>query len=181
MRYCAVCLNIALLLSVYPTQLPATEPLGHLSLQFGGESSEWVTQLREVRGKLRHSARLRKRNLVDEIEITAYPADSAVRERFAISIVFSRALDPDETPDYSRPTDITIVRLLGSVADPRWEARDIDMDYSFQEASDTEGALTGQFTATLCHSEGPYDDPDEASCLPASGKIETIVHIDADD
>ncbi|AVO38795.2 hypothetical protein [Pukyongiella litopenaei] len=157
------------------------DTLGTLSFEFEGAKSEWITRSREVRGKLRHSATLTKGSLLDTIDVTAYPEEAAIRERFAISMVFSRLLTENGSSEYGRPTGTTIIRLLGGITGPRWEARDISVSFDLTETSEAEAMLVGSFEGVFCYLEKVYATAQEDSCRPGSGAFHTRLVIENDE
>lgn len=166
--------------------LAATEPLnaetlGQIGLVVDGEATGWITESREIRGKLRHSATLEKGKLFDTIELTGNAEAEGSRERLKITMIFSHGPIAKSISEYGRPTDTTIIRLLGDVTGPRWEARDIGIDFAVTERSETEADLTGTFQGVFCYHEEIYADPKEDSCRPGTGEFETVLVIERDD
>ncbi len=159
----------------------SADTLGELSFEAGGETTRWQIISREVRGRIRNSATLSKGDLFDQFEITAYAVEPNSNERFNISLVFGRPIGAPTAVNYDRPTDVSIVRLLGGITGPLWEARDIEIKYSLEMASEEEGRANGEFTATFCYQDSLYDDPVESTCAPGAGTFETRFAIENDE
>lgn len=112
----------------------------------------------------------------ETVDIDAFPeADSPSLERLSLTWMYPRSFPRSNPPDYTRAFGFSITWLPGMVTVPQWVSRNEQLDLTTVDLEGDEGRVTGTFTAELCYVEKLYGDPDESTCLPISGAIDTRI------
>lgn len=152
------------------------EELGQVRFTFDDMENTWFTVIREIKGKSRPSATLSESSTMEKIEIEAFSDPEApALESLTIRLIYARSITRPGPPDYTRPAGIDIVWALEGFVGPRWEGRNVRLDLTTIDLARDTGYLGGTFSAEFCHLEEIYGEPDEASCRPVSGSIDTKV------
>ncbi|WP_333682922.1 hypothetical protein [Pontibaca methylaminivorans] len=112
----------------------------------------------------------------ETVDIDAFPeADSPTLERLSLTWMYPRSFARSNPPDYTRVFGFSITWLPGMVTGPQWVSRNEQLDLTTGDLEGDEGHVTGTFTAELCYVEELYGDPDESTCQPISGTIDTRI------
>ena len=157
--------------------LPAwAEELGQVQFTFDGVEHTWFTLTHEVRGKSRPSAQLSSRSITDSIDIDAFPdPGAATPERLSLTWIYPRSITQPGPPDYTRATGLDIVWNLEGGIGPHWIGHNANLNISTADLEGETGRLTGTFTAEFCYTAELYGDPDESTCQPVSGSVDTAI------
>jgi len=152
------------------------EELGQVRFTFDGVEHTWYTLIHEVRGTPRPSAQLSSRSISDSIDIDAFPdPGAATLERLSLTWIYPRSITQPGPPDYTRAMRFDIVWNLEGGIGPHWIGRDAKLDISTVDLEGDAGHLTGTFTAEFCYSAEFYGNPDESTCQPVSGSVDTAI------
>lgn len=112
----------------------------------------------------------------ETVDIDAFPeADSPTLERLSLTWMYPRSFPRSNSPDFTRAFGFSITWLLGNVTGPQRVSRNEQLDLTTVDLEGDEGGVTGTFTAELCYVEKLYGDPDESTCQPISGTIDTRI------
>lgn len=150
--------------------------LGQVRFTSDGVDHTWYTLTHEVRGTPRPSAQLSSRSIADSIDIDAFPdPGAATLERLSLSWIYPRSISQPGPPDYTRAIGLSITQLQGIVTGPQWVSRNAQLDLATTELEGDPGHLAGAFTAELCYVTELYADPDESTCQPVSGSLDTAI------
>lgn len=177
MKHPARSLLAALTVAAALFALPAwAEELGQVQFTFDGEERSWFTMTYEVGGTPRPSARVKSNSFGDVVDIDAFPdAGSPTLERLSLSWIYPRSLVGTALPEQTPVVSFDITWLLGMVTGPQWVSRNEQLDLTTIDLEGDEGRVTGTFIAELCYVEKLYGDPDESTCQPISGAIDTRI------
>lgn len=177
MKHPARSLLAALIVGTALFAFPAwAKELGQVQFTFDGEDQSWFTMTYDVGGTPRPSARVRSSSMGDTVDIDAFPeADSPTLERLSLTWMYPRSFPRSNPPDYTRAFGFSITWLPGMVTGPQWVSRNEQLDLTTVDLEGNEGHVTGTFTAELCYVEELYGDPDESTCQPISGAIDTRI------
>ena len=152
------------------------EELGQVQFTFDGEDRSWFTLTYDVKGAPRASAQVKSNSFGDVVDINAFPeSDSPTLERLSLSWIYPRSLVGTASPEHRRVVSFDITWSLGMVTGPQWVSRNEQLDLATVDLEGDEGHVTGTFTAELCYVEKLYGDPDESTCQPISGAIDTRI------
>ena len=125
-------------------------------------------------GTPRPSAHVRSNSFGATVKIDAFPdKENPTIERLSLSWMYPRSTMRSASPDFTRAASLNITRLLESATGPQWISRNGKLDLTAVDLEGDEGHIKGTFSAELCYVEKPYDDPDESTCQPISGAIDT--------
>lgn len=150
------------------------EELGQVQFTFDGEDRSWFTMTYDVGGTPRPSAYLQSTSVGGTVKIDAFPdREKPTIERLSLSWRYPRSVIRSDSPDFTRVADINITRLLESATGPQWVSRNGKLELTAADLEGDEGHIVGTFTGELCYVDKPYDDPDESTCQPISGTIDT--------
>lgn len=153
------------------------EELGQVRFTFDGAEKTWYTVLRTIKGKARPSASLKESRMTTRVAIDAWadPDAAPSPESVTITLIYVHAPAASGPIDYRHPANRKIEWVLEGFSGPRWIARGIKLEIETADLAGATGRLAGTFSAEFCHATGISDKPDEASCRPVSGTIDTKV------
>lgn len=172
---------LALLAALF-CQPVSAEEFGRVAFNFDAEESEWFTVINQDSERTIASAEITTFGSLSTLAINAYrePRFSA-QEILNIQVTYSRGFSGNEEPDYSRPAGVGITLFTEGMSGPVWDGRNVQIDIEAYDLSGDIGQITATFSAELCRAEELYADPDESTCRPISGTVETQVRIPAQD